>query len=166
MTARNLTSREISLAKQVFANSLFYDRIYIEDSYLPGNQGTPVTVAWYNCDHHIFFGKNAFKAGCDSPQYRATFIHELTHAWQGEHGMFCDIYMYQSLLAQGKKIVTDGNRNRAYDYDIKKLGSWDDYNVEQQASIVGDWYDPAKGNMSTSDPRYRFIANHIRPGKN
>ena len=48
-------------------------------------------------------------------------------------------------------------------YAVVPGKSWDDYNCEQQATIIERWY----GNgLSTTDPLYPFIRDHIRPGKN
>ncbi len=62
--------------------------------------------------------------------------------------------MVQSVGSQGWGLMTGQD---AYAYG---LGSaWDDYNVEQQASIVEDWF--AYG-MNVSDPFYPFIQDTIQ----
>ena len=57
--------------------------------------------------------------------------------------------MVNSLLHQGVgRGDHHGNRNYAYEYKYGK--AWDDYNVEQQAMIVEDWYKPRhEGNGPT-----------------
>jgi hypothetical protein len=40
--------------------------------------------------------------------------------------------------------------------------AWDDFNVEQQASIVENWF--KNGTMSLIDERYPFIEKIIKPG--
>ena len=57
-------------------------------------------------------------------------------------------------------IENGGNVSKAYRYTLGKR--WGQYNVEQQASIVEDWF--RKG-RKTTDPRYRYIRDNIRKGK-
>jgi hypothetical protein len=109
----------------------------------------------------IYFGPDVFRDGAHQPEVRDTFIHELTHVWQGHHSSFAWAYMIESMVAQGHAIITQGNRNRAYDYTPGE--PWENYNVEQQALIVQDWY---RNGMSTDDPLFTYIANHIRAGRN
>ncbi|MBC7910899.1 MAG: hypothetical protein H7Y30_10395, partial [Pyrinomonadaceae bacterium] len=98
-----------------------------------------------------------------------TLIHELTHVWQGHHGWNTMAYMAQSVMAQGQAMWRTGNRNNAYPYDQSSYRNWNEYNVEQQASIVEDWFNPnvkkGGGNQSVSDPRYPYITENIRAGK-
>lgn len=81
-----------------------------------------------------------------------TLVHELTHVWQGYNSLFFDTYMTRSFLVQ--TFMSD-----AYAYQPGE--DWDDYNVEQQAKIVEDWY---KYGRSQTDPRFRYIKNNIWPG--
>ena len=170
MPSRLLKQSEIDLARQVFRDQLPYNKVHIASYYLPGNQGVPVTIAsassllpFLSSGRHytIYFGKDVYENGADQPGIRDTFIHELTHVWQGYHSSLGWEYMVNSLIAQGHAVLAQGDRNKAYDY---KLGAaWDDYNVEQQALIVQDWY---LNGMREDDERFTYIANHIRAGKN
>ena len=128
---------------------------------------------------------------------KRTFIHELTHVWQGQHGNFPREYMVKSGAAQtggvfkdawengGEELVKrvrekgftdawDSYRNRAYAFSMNHIGvnNFNDFNVEQQASIVESWYAPDAetnhlkesipgGNMSTTDARYPYITCNI-----
>lgn len=169
MSSRLLNEAEIALARQVFENQLPYDKVHIASYYLPNNDGVPVTVASVSSlipkrslrSYTIYFGRDVFENGADQPRTRDTLIHELTHVWQGHHSLFAWEYMIESMIAQGHAILTQGNRNRAYDYEPGK--PWDDYNVEQQANIVEDWF---INGMRTDDRLFPYIANHIRAGRN
>jgi hypothetical protein len=68
--------------------------------------------------------------------------------------------MVNSMIAQGHAILTQGDRNRAYDY--KPGAPWGDYNVEQQALLVQDWF---RNGMGQDDERFHYIADHIRKGR-
>ena len=169
MASRPLKKSEVEFARQVFEDQLPYKKVHIASYYLPGNDGVPVTMASASSiipvitmrHYTIYFGPEVFKEGADRPGIRDTFIHELTHVWQGYHSSLGWEYMVNSMIAQGHAILTQGDRNRAYDYKPGK--AWDDYNVEQQALLVQDWY---RNGMREDDERYTYIANHIRAGKN
>ena len=168
MASRLLNDSEIEFARQVFEDQLPYDKVHLASYYLPGNDGVPVTMASASSiipvitlrHYTIYFGPEVFEKGADQPNIRDTFIHELTHVWQGYHGLLGWAYMAQSLLSQGYAILTLGDRNRAYDY--KPGGAWEDYNVEQQALLVQDWY---LNGMKEDDERFAYIAGHIRARK-
>ena len=169
MASRQLKNSEIEFARQVFEDQLPYGKVHLASYYLPGNQGVAVTLASVSSiipvsslrHYTIYFGPEVFREGADRPGVRDTFIHELTHVWQGYHSSLGWEYMVNSLIAQGHAIIAQGDRNRAYDY--KPGGAWDDYNVEQQALIVQDWY---LNGMREDDERFTYIARHIRAGKN
>jgi hypothetical protein len=52
-------------------------------------------------------------------------------------------------------------RGKGYAYTLEDSDAWDDFNVEQQASLVEDWFDRG---MSTTDNRFVFIEKIIRAG--
>jgi hypothetical protein len=174
MATRLLKNSEVEFARQVFEDKLPYGKVYLSDNFLPFNKETPVrrgtavTVASASSfllsralrSYTIFFGPGPFKKGADDPDFGHTFIHELTHVWQGFHGTLGWEYMAQSLLAQGYAVMTLGSRDYAYEY--KPGAPWGSYNVEQQAYLVEDWY--VRG-MSHDDERFPYIANHIRAGR-
>lgn len=172
MPSRQLRQSEIDLARQVFRDQVPYDKVHIASYYLPGNDGTPLTMAsassllpFLNNAHHytIYFGKDVYDNGADQPGIRDTFIHELTHVWQGHHSHFGWEYMAESMIAQGHAIVTKGDRNEAYRFEPGK--PWGSYNVEQQAYLVQNWF---RNGMRTDadDKLYTYIEKNIRAGHN
>jgi hypothetical protein len=66
--------------------------------------------------------------------------------WQYAHNSFVKV---SSIIGQ---YLGDG-----YSYSLGR--AWEDYNVEQQASIVEDWY---AGGMSTTAAEYSYIRDIIR----
>src|SRR3712207_3395930 len=92
LTSRLLNEEEEALAREVFQDQLPYGRISIANFFLPGNEGTPVTVASGTeiipikslTSYTIYFGPRVFSEGAHLVD-RVTFIHELTHVWQGHH---------------------------------------------------------------------------------
>ena len=169
MASRPLKNSEIEFARQVFADQLPYNKVHIAGYYLPGNQGVAVTLASVSSiipvsalrHYTIYFGPQVFSDGADRPGVRDTFIHELTHVWQGYHSALGWEYMVNSMISQGHAMLLQGDRNKAYDY--RPGAAWDDYNVEQQALLVQDWY---LNGMREDDERFTYIVKHIRAGKN
>lgn len=169
MASRLLKKSEIEFARQVFEDRIPYKKVHIVSYYLPGNEGVPVTMASVSSiipvttlrHYTIFFGPEVFKEGADRPGVASTFVHELMHVWQGYYSNLGWEYMVKSMIAQGHAILTKGDRNKAYDYKPGK--PWKDYNVEQQALLVQDWY---RNGMREDDERFTYIANHVRAGQN
>jgi hypothetical protein len=165
---RFLNQREKDLAKTVFKNSISFDNVLLGNRTSP--VGAPCTTYKYIDeivgDYFIMhMGLAAFSdatsTGYISSGYKAeirsTFIHELTHVWQGQHSWMPGAYQLKSLWSQGCALVTTGDRGGAYRY--KSGEAWEAYNVEQQAAIVEDWF---KAGLSESDERFKYIKDNIR----
>lgn len=75
----------------------------------------------------------------------------MTHVWQYFHG-----YWVVS------RSVWANEFGQGYGYTLEDSDAWDDFNVEQQASIVENWF--KNGTMSLIDERYPFIEKIIKPG--
>lgn len=193
MAFRKLRESEISLAHEVFGDSLPYERVHLVDYHLPRNYGVAVTTAQptkeggiasmrLKINYFIYWDIDVFDYGADSASYlngrkvRDTFIHELTHVWQGHNGSNPFTYMAKSLGVQGWAWLHHRDRNRAYWYDPHNLRHWSSYNVEQQACLVEDWFSEDDrqrddgvvikgGQHSPEDSRFPYIINNIRPGK-
>ncbi len=169
LRSRPLNREEEELARRVFRDKLPYNQISIANFYLPRNEGIPVTVASGTAvipiksltDYTIYFGPEVFDDGAHL-RCTHTFIHELTHVWQGYYARFSWQYMVNSIFNQGLAVIRHGDRNRAYRYDPENLLPWESYNVEQQANIVEDWF---IGGMLESDSRYVYIVDNIRAGR-
>ena len=103
-------------------------------------------------------GSTFYTSLTSSGARRRLLIHELTHVWQGQHFI---PFMINSAAHQTISAITNGgNVAVAYSYTVGR--AWRDYNVEQQASIVTDWYDRGR---QTSDSRYRYIRDNIRANR-
>lgn len=157
---RALTSSERGLAMTVFRATLPYANISV--GHTTGLGGAPWTEH-YAGHYTLHVGAEAY-ADCTSPAWaprvghiRQTFIHELTHVWQGSHCWATGWYQVQSVLSQAGAMIRTGDRNDAYKYTPG--ADWDSYNVEQQACIVEDWY--ADGCKETS-PLFPYVRDIIR----
>ena len=150
---RALSRSEKNLAKSVFGNTINYDMVKVTNTV--GGGGRP----WTTNTPPIYTLNVGDKYPSLTAKYRKSLlIHELTHVWQGQHlvPFMLNSAAHQTLSA----IENGGNVSKAYRYTLGKR--WGQYNVEQQASIVEDWF--RKG-RKTTDPRYRYIRDNIRKGK-
>jgi hypothetical protein len=200
---RLLRQDEIDEAKRVFQNSIEYQKVYIQE-----HDGGVMTwnfqdrrLNWY---YVIYWDSDVYKNGAisrNNRQIKRTFIHEMTHVWQGQHGSYPREYMIKSSASQSNGVWKDATdkgftgvmkdvwnngplktwhdyRGRAYAFNMNDIGGYNfnEFNVEQQASIIESWYAPDPeinhlkvpipgGNMSTSDIRYPFITCNILTGQ-
>src|SRR5215470_17914601 len=154
---RPLTEPETALARSVFLDTLPYRIVFIaNDLGIGGRPWTESTLGGYQ----IHFGNLGYRDATASivwPGFgpiNAVFIHELTHVWQGSHSSFHEGYMIRSGLSQAWAWLTNSD---AYNYTAGS--NWSDYNVEQQAHIVEDWF---KNGKKETDPLFRYIRDPIR----
>lgn len=153
MASRKLSPTERAFAYTVFGNSLDYDNVSISDV---GPSGEVITIFFANgFTIHWAPGYNGILG---HPNLMSTFIHEMTHVWQGNNnGILAGTYQYKSVFAQVEEGVRDilktkdykgvikrwdEHRSTAYLLDVARFGQpWSSFNVEQQAMIVETWYD-------------------------
>jgi hypothetical protein len=100
-------------------------------------------------------------------KYGQIFIHELVHACQIEHTSM-DLALLADAFASKVCEATGGDP-----YVYGQAGpTYSDYNLEQRAQIVSDWFAGAVPNGSnqtgipkdTSSPYFRYIQENIRTG--
>jgi hypothetical protein len=191
MSQRLLTQAEIAIARSVFGSTLPYDRIYIStidlggavtvgDMFVGVRNGKPFAggiycIAW----------PEAFSRPVGSQQITSVLIHELTHVWQGENGVYPAAYMAQSAFAQLEFGVKDiirkrgwhgwgTHRSTAYKLQSNEIGhNWSQFNVEQQGMLIQSWFTSnsvfqglygtaiSGGGASPYDSRYPYVKDVI-----
>ncbi len=135
MSDRSLTEGEIKLAKPIFKDSIDYSAVRVHDGkyifFQPGNSGmTP------NGEIYVDGIYSADYSG-ESPQRQAFFIHEMTHVWQYQNGILTAGVVGSAIL---EIIGRLGDYDSAYPYVLDSAKDLTDYNLEQQASIVEDYF--------------------------
>lgn len=152
MASRRLTPAERAFAFTVFRGSLNYDAVSISDTAIEGEVITThfdgqFTIRWIKGHQDILSDEGR----------KATFIHEMTHVWQGcNNGVWSGTYQAKSLGSQTaagiRDIIKTGDyrgaikhwdehRSTAYRLDVRQFGNpWTSFNVEQQGMIVETWY--------------------------
>ena len=133
--SRALTQGEVALATQLYGSAIDYAQVKVHDGkymfFQPNNSGmTPNGEIYvqgiYSADYSL-----------ESPQLQGFFIHEMAHVWQYQTGIL-------SLGVIGSAIVEmigrAGDYDSAYGYVLNASKDLTDYNLEQQASILEDYF--------------------------
>lgn len=158
---RLLMQTEIDLAKTVFRDTLPYGAIYLSDQ--TGKDNLPYTIPHptHAGAYVIHIGATAYNdqtEGAARADRRSTFIHELTHVWQGEY------YANTPLDYVGNSVWDHATTYGKGTYSYEPGEGWNTYTVEQQASIVEDWFKSGLVENDT-DPLWHYIRDNIRPAK-
>lgn len=142
---RPLTAPEASAAKLVFGKSLDLDRVRVAESPLFGIGSTARTPF-----ETVYFPPNAQK----QPGYLSWLIHELTHVWQTQHGISVFTKAVTAMRGASAYVYGDEAQLRK---DAAAGKKFTDYNTEQQADILRDYYDAltAGADVSAYEP---FVA--------
>lgn len=155
---RPLYGWERKLARELFGDSLYLDRVRIDESAFAGpRQGR---FCYVSCCTVNSWG----------PMQNSLLIHELVHVWQYQHlGL---VYIPRALSAQ--------HFGAGYDYGgVAKLRDYRqkgrrllDFNYEQQADIVADYYRikngyrPRWGGGGLADlPVYEYFVEQLKVGR-
>ena len=130
---RELTLAEISLAKKVFGESIDYTSVKIYDrKYMPLQpnysgmtpNGKIYVAGVYRSDY-----------GSALPDLQGFFIHEMAHVYQHQLKILKPI-----LAAIGETLKHGFNYSKAYQYTLSTKKDLLDYDIEQQAQIVEDYF--------------------------
>ncbi|EHE9877405.1 type IV secretion protein Rhs [Escherichia coli] len=133
MSLRRMTSGELTLARSIFENTIDYNKVWIHnEKYLPG-QGertamTPNGEMYYpDAVYSSDFSSQAMPGDRETVASAShLFIHEMMHVWQ-----------YQKGYAVKLRGLFSWAANYHYDLNLQSISS---YSMEQQASIVADYW--------------------------
>jgi len=146
---RSLTSTEKNYAKEIFKDTIDYDKIDItrDSLYAVGAPRTIGNTIHLKSGWSHFEGDtmNLTEAG------RLVLIHEMGHVWQYQNGGLA--YIPGSLLPQMKAWITGKGRDAAYNWRAahKEGKPWNKWNAEQQAAAIEDYNILLRRNKA-SDP--------------
>ncbi|XBS69653.1 PAAR domain-containing protein [Acerihabitans sp. KWT182] len=125
---RLLTQGEIALAKSIYGEEIEYHKVWVHcDSYLPfGMQGERVAMT---PNGELYFREATYSPDFSKEKYewQHLFIHEMAHVWQYQKGMW---------------VKARGIFSWAVDYQYQLDGRTllREYGMEQQASIIADYF--------------------------
>lgn len=125
---RLLTLGEINLASSLYGFSIHYNQVWIHlDSYLPFNL-QPNNIGM-SPNGEMWFREGTYEndfSETDIVKKKHLFLHEMMHVWQHQRGMWVRMRGLVSRIAD-------------YSYSFDKANLLD-YSLEQQASIVSDYW--------------------------
>lgn len=173
--SRPLTAGEVAMTRLIFKDSIDYSKVRVHnEEYLPfglqfnDTAMTPNGSMYFNQDHYV----QDFSTVKDNPGAKMWFMHEMTHVWQYQLGY--------SVTWQGFWTGITGGyfRDRAYKInptDHKdspdKNKSFSDFNLEQQAKIIEQYYGAKYLSATLYDDLYlpfheRVLQEFLRSPKN
>lgn len=169
---RPLTDEEFAFADAVFQGTLPRDRVTLTN--MIGLGSRPFTMPTLGNEILVNLGAgfedpiryNGF-GDPDNPNRQAPgqlYIHELTHVWQIHHASFLPGLMCDAVANQ---VTTIGGDMGVYEYGPADA-AWSEFNLEQQASIVDDWFAGSgrQSGPSASETNlyFRYIRDNVRVG--
>lgn len=123
---RSLTPAEILLSQSVFGHNVQYHLVSIDDMAILGTKKI--------AEAYVSFNMINYRAKLK----KEIFIHEMVHIWQFQR--FGSIYLARAIKAQRSKEGYDyGGVANLYQVMLKG-GKLSDFNFEQQADIIEDYY--------------------------
>ena len=153
---RLLNDEEWEMARYIFRDSL-YDRTEIILTNLGGLDGRafvypsgPLGPVFVNLG-------NKYVHNSTTPDGPVLF-HELTHVWQAKQRVLTEIFLYDALERE---------------YDFTHGSQWNEYSLEQQASIVEAWtlgaidrsgggFSRVRNKFAIGSPLFRYINRNVR----
>lgn len=152
---RGLESRETEIARQVFGDALDVSALRLAEGGLLGSFGVARTLP-----RVVTFPRGVLTKPQQQARYERWLVHELTHAYQYQHG--------RSVLSLLPTAIAGFFRKGLYDYggaEGLRGKTFADFNSEQQANIVADYY-----YLSTYEPHrdlsaYLPYIEHVRSGR-
>jgi hypothetical protein len=158
MNFRNLTVGEINMLKGVFGNSIDYSSVTIFE----GPAIRPFSIAG-----QIYFDNSKyvddFSANGILINRKALLVHEMTHVWQSQHG-------YDVLLNGGALQAiyvnhqNDSHIINPYNYVLDSNKSFKDYNMEQQAKMIQNYFE-TKNTPQENSALNTLVGNFINSNK-
>jgi hypothetical protein len=150
VSRRGLTTAETALARQVFGDTIAYDRVRIFNRKWWPFQPKKITMApdgnlWFHPDGGLF---------CDDfcgqrMSLQGLFIHEMTHVWQHQRGVFLPLARHPFCQ---------------YAYDFVPGKPFGAYGIEQQAEIARHYFMLQQGIAVKDKPGLDIYRNLVPDG--
>lgn len=148
---RKLSKEELAVGKRIFGNAIDFSRVRIDDTAKLGIETIAIAYVGFNT---INFNNKIKKE---------VFIHELVHIWQ--YQKYGSLYIGRAIKAQKSPEGYDyGGIENLYNIMLKN-GRLMDFNFEQQAEIIEDYYKITK-NPSNVHPMiiniYTYFVGQVK----
>ena len=135
--SRKLAIGERRMMVPIFKNAIHYDDVKIFNAqYGPFQDGYGVTPNGNLYAPGTVFSEDYSK---DKSRDQMWFMHEMTHVWQWYRGYGV---IKNGLLLQAIALSTKAGHDLVYKYDRaeQKDNKFNEFNMEQQAEIIADYY--------------------------
>jgi hypothetical protein len=133
-TKRSITTGERTLLRSIFEETLPYESLEVSVNELNlGGEDNSITPGNLPMFSDKIWCADFTDTTTVSKADRGTFVHELTHVWQYYHGI-------TKLSAIWLAVRHLGDYQLAYPYDLSAYDDLVDFNIEQQAAIIEDWW--------------------------
>lgn len=138
-SGRGLSADEIKLAQSVFKSSINYNKVRVHKEkyidYLFGYISQPDNTLM-TPNGEIYASPNVYSSNysSESDEHKCVFLHEMCHVWQWQRNIK-NIKASAAKEMFRHKFVYD----EAYFYDLSYTKNFEDYGIEQQASIIEDY---------------------------
>ncbi|MFD3458858.1 hypothetical protein ACFWVM_04040 [Nocardia fluminea] len=160
---RPLNNAELAVTRQVYGNSIPYDKVLITN--LGGLGGRAFTAPGVDGKTYCNLGSsydNPLGPTDAYPQPGQLLVHELAHAWQIAHTGFLPGLMCSGLVNQAQHTMGDN----VYEYGPAGPDWSTGFNAEQQGAIVDQWFGGIDRSarykaMDQQNPYYRYIWNDV-----
>ena len=140
---RSLTPGEIALAQTIFGDGIDYEKVRVVGRCAPDTPmlRCPPAVRGNEIQVARWFYEPDYSAGDNGESRRDTFIHELTHIYQNQRmgGFATFVYGFLDSVIEDFARMADSKADKYY-YVLDRSKALLDYGIEQQASIITDYF--------------------------
>lgn len=149
MPGRPLTPDEITMLREVYKDSVPYDKLRVHnsplaDAFLHATNATATTRG-----NVIFIETTPEKDNYASPKsdyyMQYTLVHEVGHVWQDHNGLMPNVV--SMAILNFSRLLPGADAHTDYRYDVTRGKDLLDYNIEQQASIITEFHFASKQGM-------------------
>ena len=134
MTSRHLTAGEIQLARSVFGDSINYAEVKVNNRHFPLLQKKDVAMAPTGNLYMYNYYRDDYSKDRD-PYLKALFIHEMAHVWQYKNKV-----LHPTIANALLQLKHKFNYSAAYPFRLDAKKDLVNYGVEQQASIIEEYF--------------------------
>jgi len=149
--SRNLTAAEKTYLREIFHDSVDYDKVTITRGSALSAGAARTTGNTINLQEEHFVGDSMEL----TPAGQLVLAHEMGHVWQYQNGGLA--YIPSSLIPQIVAGLSGQSRNAAYDWRnaVRNRIDWSEWNAEQQAERISDYNEALRrinaGNATLAD---------------
>lgn len=141
LPGRDLTAGETKMLREVFKNSVDYNKVRIHHSATADRILKWTGVEAVTHKNLIIMSQNACTknyAKCDDTYPKYVLVHEAAHVWQAQNGLMPG--KLRMAFENYRRLIPGGDYHKHYEYSLQQGKPLTAYNVEQQASIITDYY--------------------------